>query len=135
MSFLTLALIAVVALAGPLLALPVRWHLPVVLGELLAGILIGAPHTSNWDYVAMLAICWHTGVAPKFLGKKELFRGPMGVMARFSGGILVDRGNSHTLVAELTELVRHGDEFFLVIAPVGTRAKKDYWKSGFYRLA
>lgn len=41
MSFLTLALIAVVALAGPLLALPVRWHLPVVLGELLAGILIG----------------------------------------------------------------------------------------------
>ena len=41
MSFLTLALIAVVALAGPLLALPVRWHLPVVLGELLAGIVIG----------------------------------------------------------------------------------------------
>ena len=41
MSFLTLALIAVVALAGPLLALPVRWHLPVVLGELLAGVLIG----------------------------------------------------------------------------------------------
>src|SRR5689334_25306039 len=37
-TFLTLALIAVVALAGPLLALPVRWHLPVVLGELLAGI-------------------------------------------------------------------------------------------------
>lgn len=100
-----------------------------------AGILIGAPHTSNWDYVAMLAICWHSGVAPKFLGKKELFRGPMGVLARLSGGIPVDRENSHALVAELTELVRHGDEFFLVIAPEGTRAKKDYWKSGFYRLA
>ena len=41
MTFLTLALVAVVALAGPLLALPVRWRLPVVLGELLAGILIG----------------------------------------------------------------------------------------------
>jgi Kef-type K+ transport system membrane component KefB len=40
-TFLSLALIAVVALAGPLLALPVRWHLPVVLGELLAGIVIG----------------------------------------------------------------------------------------------
>ncbi|BCW71577.1 hypothetical protein NicSoilB8_26210 [Arthrobacter sp. NicSoilB8] len=36
-----MALIAVVALAGPLLALPVRWRLPVVLGELLAGIVIG----------------------------------------------------------------------------------------------
>lgn len=41
MTFLTLALIAVVALAGPLLALPVHWRLPVVLGELLAGIAIG----------------------------------------------------------------------------------------------
>lgn len=41
MTFLSLALIAVVALAGPLLALPVRWRLPVVLGELLAGIAIG----------------------------------------------------------------------------------------------
>jgi Kef-type K+ transport system membrane component KefB len=41
MTFLTLSLIAVVALAGPLLALPVRWRLPVVLGELLAGIVIG----------------------------------------------------------------------------------------------
>jgi Kef-type K+ transport system membrane component KefB len=40
-SFLSLALIAVVALAGPVLALPVRWRLPVVLGELLAGIVIG----------------------------------------------------------------------------------------------
>ena len=41
MSFLSLALIAVVALAGPLLALPSRWRLPVVLGELLAGVVIG----------------------------------------------------------------------------------------------
>ncbi len=41
MTFLSLALIAVVALAGPLLALPARWRLPVVLGELLAGIAIG----------------------------------------------------------------------------------------------
>lgn len=41
MTFLSLALIAVVALAGPLLALPERWRLPVVLGELLAGVLIG----------------------------------------------------------------------------------------------
>jgi Kef-type K+ transport system membrane component KefB len=40
-TFLSLALIAVVALAGPLLALPVRWRLPVMLGELLAGIAIG----------------------------------------------------------------------------------------------
>jgi Kef-type K+ transport system membrane component KefB len=41
MSFGTLALISAVAVLGPLLALPTRWHLPVVLGELLAGIVLG----------------------------------------------------------------------------------------------
>lgn len=41
MSFFQLSLIAAVALLGPLLALPRRWHFPVVLGQLLAGIAIG----------------------------------------------------------------------------------------------
>ena len=41
MSFAVLAVISTVALLGPLLALPERWHLPVVLGELLAGIVLG----------------------------------------------------------------------------------------------
>lgn len=41
MSFLQLSLIATVALLGPLLAFPRKWHLPVVLGQLLAGIAIG----------------------------------------------------------------------------------------------
>jgi Kef-type K+ transport system membrane component KefB len=41
-SFSDLALVCAVALAGPLLATPRRWHLPVVLGELLAGVVLGA---------------------------------------------------------------------------------------------
>jgi Kef-type K+ transport system membrane component KefB len=40
-SFATLALVAAVAILGPLLALPRRWHLPVVLGELLGGVALG----------------------------------------------------------------------------------------------
>jgi Kef-type K+ transport system membrane component KefB len=41
MSFSTLALIGVIALLGPLLALPQRWHVPVLIGELVAGIVFG----------------------------------------------------------------------------------------------
>ncbi|MBV9831183.1 MAG: cation:proton antiporter, partial [Marmoricola sp.] len=41
MTFGELALICLVGLAGPLLALRQQWHLPVVLGPLLAGILLG----------------------------------------------------------------------------------------------
>jgi Kef-type K+ transport system membrane component KefB len=40
-SFLDLAIVCTVALAGPLLAARLSWHLPVVLGELLAGIALG----------------------------------------------------------------------------------------------
>ena len=40
-TFAQLALIGLVALLGPVLAYPKGWHLPVVLGELAAGILIG----------------------------------------------------------------------------------------------
>ena len=41
MSFEILALISAVALLGPLIASRQSWHLPVVLGELLAGLVIG----------------------------------------------------------------------------------------------
>ena len=42
MSFLDLAIVCAVALAGPILATPRRWRLPVVLGELVAGVVLGA---------------------------------------------------------------------------------------------
>ena len=41
MSFGILALVGTAALLGPLLALPHRWRLPVVVGELAAGIVLG----------------------------------------------------------------------------------------------
>lgn len=41
MTFPIMALICFLALLGPLLALPAQWRIPVVIGELLAGLLIG----------------------------------------------------------------------------------------------
>jgi Kef-type K+ transport system membrane component KefB len=40
-SFTVLAVICLVGLLGPLLALPRQWHLPIVLGELVAGVALG----------------------------------------------------------------------------------------------
>lgn len=47
MTFETLALIALVGIVGPLLAAPAGWHLPVVLGELLAGVVLGRSGTGT----------------------------------------------------------------------------------------
>lgn len=41
MSFTVLVVVGIVALAGPLLAWPTRWRIPIVLGELIGGILVG----------------------------------------------------------------------------------------------
>ncbi len=47
MTFGDLALIVIAGLLGPVLALRRSWHLPVVLGELVAGILLG-PTVLSW---------------------------------------------------------------------------------------
>ncbi|WP_205739765.1 lysophospholipid acyltransferase family protein [Georgenia sp. SYP-B2076] len=100
-----------------------------------AGILLGAPHTSNWDFVLMLAISWRAGLRIKFLGKHELFAGPFGPVMRALGGIPVDRRDPAGLVEEVVARVRSGERFYLVITPEGTRSSAAHWKSGFYRIA
>ena len=98
-------------------------------------ILLAGPHTSNWDFVLMLAIAWKCGFRPYWLGKKELFRGPAGPIMRALGGIEVDRKNPAGLIDELTARAKSGENFQLVITPEGTRGNVKLWKSGFYRLA
>jgi len=122
------------AAAGAYCALS-RWNYRAELAKGGAGILVGAPHTSNWDFIFMLAISWRAGVPMKFLGKKSLFKMPFGPLMRALGGIPVDRANPAGLVDELVGRVRAGERFYLVIAPEGTRSASTYWKSGFYRIA
>lgn len=100
-----------------------------------SAVLIGAPHTSNWDFVLMLAICWRHGFAPLWLGKHTLFKAPFGGVMRALGGIPVIRDNPGRLVEEIVARVRSGQKFFLVITPEGTRQRGKLWKSGFYRIA
>jgi len=100
-----------------------------------ASLLIGAPHTSNWDFLFMLAITWRVGISAKFLGKDSLFRGPLGPLMRALGGIPVDRSHPQGIVDAVVARVRAGERFFLVVTPEGTRRKTACWKSGFYRIA
>jgi Kef-type K+ transport system membrane component KefB len=47
MTFSQLCLVVAVGLFGPLLTLPKRWHVPVVVGELIAGVVLGPTGTST----------------------------------------------------------------------------------------
>jgi lauroyl/myristoyl acyltransferase len=99
------------------------------------GILLAAPHTSNWDLPLMLATAWATQLHPKYLAKKELFRHPSKIVIATTGGIATDRDNPGTLVEDLIRRARSGEAFILVLAPEGTRKGSEGWKSGFYRIA
>lgn len=99
------------------------------------GILVGAPHTSNWDFITMLLVMWHDGAHPRVLVKKQLFRGPLGWVLRRFGGVPLDRDNAGGVVGGLVREVGTGEPFRLIIAAEGTRGRGEYWKSGFYRLS
>ena len=100
-----------------------------------SGILVGAPHTSNWDWVAMLLLTWRDGVQARVLIKRELFRGPLAVLLRVTGGIPLDRRNPGDTVRTLLAEAEVAEQFLLVLAAEGTRGKGEYWKSGFYKIA
>ena len=98
-------------------------------------VLIGAPHTSNWDFVFMLAIAWRLDMHIRWLGKKSLFTGWRGPIMRRLGGIPVDRDDPSRVVTEVVDRIRSGERFGLVVTPDGTRGGNTGWKSGFYRIA
>jgi len=98
------------------------------------GVLIGAPHTSNWDFVLMLGIAWEAGLPLRWLGKHTLFKGAAGPLMRALGGIPVDRRDPAGLVDAVVARLRAGERFYLVVTPEGTRSGSG-WKSGFYRIA
>jgi 1-acyl-sn-glycerol-3-phosphate acyltransferase len=99
------------------------------------GILVGAPHTSNWDWVAMLLLTWRDGVQARVLIKRELFRGPLAPLLRMTGGVPLDRGSPGATVRALLDDARRDERFLLVLAAEGTRERTEYWKSGFYTIA
>ncbi len=98
-------------------------------------VMVAAPHTSNWDFTLMLELARALGVQPRFLMKRESFRGPADGVLRRLGGVPVDRDAAAGLVDDLVAHARGADRLALVLAPEGTRRKTDHWKSGFYRIA
>ena len=99
-------------------------------------IIIGAYHTTNWDLLLALALLSALGIRPRWIGKDALFRGPLGPIMRFLGGIPVVRGARLNFVGQMAERIKQEEgDFVVVIAPEGTRKATDHWKTGFYYIA
>ncbi|MCA9683684.1 MAG: lysophospholipid acyltransferase family protein [Myxococcales bacterium] len=98
-------------------------------------VLIAAPHTSNWDLFHMLAFGWIFDIPVSWMGKHTLFRGPGKFIFKALGGVPVDRRAPQGLVTQVANEFARRDRMVLAVPPEGTRAYRDYWKSGFYYIA
>ena len=99
-------------------------------------VILGAPHTSNWDFVFFLGATHELGIAPSFMGKHTLFRGLLRRFMYDMGGISVDRSaKDRNYVDQVVAEFARREELALVIAPEGTRSAVKGWRSGFYHIA
>lgn len=98
-------------------------------------VVIGYPHTTNWDFpIGLLAIA-ALGLRARWVGKDTLFRHGLGPVMRALGGIPVNRRQHTGFVERMVAEFQSRDRFLLVIATEGTRSRQAGWKSGFYRIA
>ena len=103
----------------------IGWH---ARGEELAQqrfVLIGAPHTSNWDFPLMLMVVLKLRLRVYWMGKHTLFPRGLGWLIKWLGGIPINRSASHNVVNETVRQYQENQELVVLIPPEGSRKKVD----------
>ncbi|MBR5041851.1 MAG: 1-acyl-sn-glycerol-3-phosphate acyltransferase [Bacteroidales bacterium] len=98
-------------------------------------IILGAPHTSIWDFVVAYLYYRSCGEKAKCMVKKEFFFPPLSWILRGMGGIPVDRSNATNMLRSVIKEMEAPGRFHLAIAPEGTRKPVKNWKTGFHLIA
>ena len=111
--------------------------------ELLTGpkyVMIVAPHTSNWDLPVGLVCAHAIGLFSKwrtaYMIKDSAARWPLvGRLLKWFGGIPIKRDTAQDVVDQMVAVFQRSERLVLAITPEGTRQRRNYWKTGFYRIA
>lgn len=111
------------------------WRVAGTLPDLPKLVLIGAPHSSNWDAIWALAFKVALRLDIHFIIKHDYTKGIFGPLVRGLGGIGIDRKAAHDVVSQMRQQFAKRDKLWLGITPEGTRKKVTKWKSGFWHIA
>jgi 1-acyl-sn-glycerol-3-phosphate acyltransferase len=98
-------------------------------------VLIVAPHTSNWDFWLCMPAMFAAGLRITWIAKHTLFFFPAAPILRWLGGEPVDRRVRADTVQQAIDRFGAREQFYLGIAPEGTRKRVDAWKTGFWHIA
>lgn len=93
------------------------------------------PHTSAHDFYLGIFTRGITGLEMNWVGKKELFRFPLGFYFKYMGGEPLDRTGGLNKVDSIAAIFKRRAVFRLAVAPEGTRKKVTELKTGFYYIA
>lgn len=111
------------------------WKLDIHLPNEPKMVVLAAPHTSNWDGLFALAAILAIGIRINWFAKHTLFRPPFRKLLQALGGIAIDRSAAGGVVRETHRAFASQAQLVLGLAPEGTRARAEKWKSGFYQIA
>lgn len=112
------------------------WHIEVDAPDLPKLVLVGAPHTSNWDFVLTLTTFFALSVRISWMAKHTFFRWPIKGLVEWLGGIPIDRTSPDDgMVNQTVEAFNSREKFVIAVMPEGTRTKVGKWKTGFYHIA
>lgn len=98
-------------------------------------IIIGAPHTSAWDFVISWLYYTSVGGLANTLIKKEFFFWPVGFFLRKAGGLPIDRSKGANVIRQTISLINENEIIHLALTPEGTRNYTKRWKAGFHIIA
>ncbi len=98
-------------------------------------VIIGGPHTSNWDGIFAISTTLAAQVDFGMLVKHSAFKPPFGAILRWFGAIAIDRSAPGGFVAEAVRQCGQREHFLIGISPEGTRGPAPIWKRGFYQIA
>jgi len=101
-------------------------------------VVLGAPHTSNWDLIISMGGFHKMNFPLKFFIKKEWLKiFPLNKLLLSAGAVSVDRDSkTATMVDKMAEAIKTSKEdIALLVTPEGTRKRNCRWKTGFYYTA
>ncbi|GJL92971.1 MAG: hypothetical protein DHS20C04_26300 [Hyphococcus sp.] len=120
---------------GRALLRAVGWKITGALPDEKKVIIIGGPHTSNWDFYLAMAAMLALGLRFSYMMKKEAFDNPLGGLFKWLGGVVIDRKAPRDVTAQMSDWFHSQEKAWLGITPEGTRSKVDTFKKGYLRIA
>ncbi len=98
-------------------------------------IIVGMPHTSNWDFVLAMACMQSVGLKVSFMMKREAFFWPLSTFFKYLGGVPIDRSAQRNLTSQMVNWFGCNENVWLGLTPEGTRSKVSEYKKGYLRIS